>query len=117
MRKVSRWCGASRLSINRIGLAAVLFIIVSGAVSLYIAGLMRGFAFSSNFVELLLRKDRHPARDVRCADEVVARRAETRIHLIRRRRVARRGGLMSFNLAVMGLGATALLLGLWLLGS
>ena len=43
-------------AINRVGLAAMLFIIVSGAVSLYIAGLMRGFAFSNTFMELLFTK-------------------------------------------------------------
>jgi len=103
-------------AINRVGLAAVLFIIVSGAVSLYIAGLMRGFAFSNNFIELLSVK----IAILLAMFVVLTRswRAEPRLASSdpsQARGAARR--LIIFNLAVMGLGAAALLLGLCLLGS
>src|SRR5580704_5598334 len=42
--------------INRIGLAAMLFIVISGVVNIYIAGTMRRFAFSNAFVEILALK-------------------------------------------------------------
>ena len=42
--------------INRIGLGAMLFILASGIVNIYLAGLMRGFAFSTIFIELLFAK-------------------------------------------------------------
>src|ERR1700693_4712461 len=43
-------------AINRIGLGAMLFIVISGIVNIYIAGLMRRFAFSNAFIELLALK-------------------------------------------------------------
>ncbi len=39
--------------INRIGLGAMLFILLSGIVNLYLAGTMRGFSFSNTFAEVL----------------------------------------------------------------
>ncbi len=102
--------------INRIGLAAMLFIIVSGVVNIYIAGVARGFAFSNQFIVLLSVKIA-----ILCAMFVVLTgswRAEARLASkdhAQVRRAARR--LMIFNLAVIGLGGAALLMGLWLLGS
>ena len=103
-------------AIDRIGLGAMLFIIASGVVNIYVAGTMRNFAFSNAFVELLALKiaalggmfvmltlswRAEPALASR--DAVVARRAARR--------------LINFNLAVITLGGAALLMGLWLLGS
>ena len=103
-------------AIDRIGLGAMLFIIASGIVNIYLAGAMRNFAFSNAFVELLALKIAalggmfvmltlswrvEPA--LASHDAAVARRAARR--------------LIAFNLAVIGLGAAALLMGLWLLGS
>jgi len=103
-------------AINRVGFAALLFIIISGAVSLYIAGLMRGFAFSITFIELLFTKI---AILLAMLGVLTASwRAEPRLASSdpsQPRGAGRR--LIVCNLAVMGLGATALLLGLWLLGS
>lgn len=103
-------------AINRIGLGAMLFIIASGGVNIYIAGLTRGFAFSQSFIELLFAKiaillamfgvltaSWRAERRLASTDSSAARGAARR--------------LIIFNLAVMGLGATALLIGLWLLGT
>lgn len=103
-------------AINRIGLGAMLFIIVSGVVNIYLAGVTRGFAFSNNFIGLLLAKitillamfgvltaSWHAEPRLASTDPSEARGAARR--------------LIFFNLAVMGLGAAALLMGLWLLGS
>lgn len=103
-------------AINRIGLAAMLFIVASGVVNIYIAGVMRRFAFSNTFIELLSLKIA-----ILCAMFVMLTgswRAEARLASTdpsQVHRAARR--LIIFNLAVMGLGAAALLMGLWLLGS
>lgn len=102
--------------INRIGLAAMLFIIVSGAVNIYIAGLTRGFAFSNNFVGLLSAKIAILFAMFGVltaswrAETPLASTDQSQAHIAAYR-------LIIFNLAVMGLGGTALLLGLWLLGS
>jgi putative copper export protein len=102
--------------INRIGLAAMLFIVVSGVVNIYIAGLMRHFAFSNAFGEILaLKIAALSAMYVLLtlswrAEANLASSDQSQIH-----RAARR--LMMLNLAIIGLGATALLLGLWLLGT
>jgi len=102
--------------INRIGLGAMLFIIASGIVNIYIAGLMRGFAFSNTFIELLFAKigillamygvltiSWRADRMLMSPDPSDARRAARR--------------LIISNLAVIGLGGIALLIGLWLLGT
>ena len=103
-------------AINRIGLAAMLFIIVSGVVNIYLAGLTRGFAFSNNFIELLFAKI---AILLAMLGVLTASwRAEARLASTdpsQARSAAYR--LMLYNLAVIGLGAAALLIGLWLLGS
>ena len=103
-------------AINRIGLAAMLFIIVSGVVNIYLAGLTRGFAFSNNFIELLFAKI---AILLAMFGVLTASwRAEARLASTdpsQARSAAYR--LMRYNLAVIGLGAAALLIGLWLLGS
>ena len=61
--------------INRIGLGAMLFIVVSGIVNIYIAGLMRRLRVLQHFHRIAVREDRHPARDVWRADDVMARGA------------------------------------------
>ena len=102
--------------INRIGLGAMLFIVISGVVNIYIAGLMRRFAFSNAFVEILAAKI--AALSAMYVLLTLSWRAEANLASADRsqtHRAARR--LMMFNLAIMGLGATALLLGLWLLGT
>lgn len=103
-------------AINRIGLFAMLFIIGSGVVNIYLAGMTRRFAFSNNFIGLLSVKV--ALLSTMYVLLTLSWRAEERLastDLAQARRAARR--LVMFNLAVMGLGATALLLGLWLLGS
>jgi len=103
-------------AINRIGLAAMLFIVVSGAVNIYLAGLTRGFVFSDNFIELLFAKIAILLALFGVltaswrAEASLAATDASQAHGAARR-------LMLYNLAVMGLGAAALLLGLWLLGS
>jgi hypothetical protein len=102
--------------INRSGLGAMLFIVASGIVNVYIAGLMRGFAFSNTFIELLFLKigillamygvlttSWRAERMLMSSEPEVAHRAARR--------------LIVSNLAVMGLGGVALLIGLWLLGT
>ena len=102
--------------INRIGLVAMLFIVASGILNIYIAGLMRRFVFSNSFVELLaikiallsgmyvlLTMSWRAERRLASADSSEAHRAGRR--------------LIIFNLAIMALGASALLIGLWLLGT
>jgi hypothetical protein len=102
--------------IDRIGLAAMLFIVASGIVNIYIAGLMRRFVFSNSFVGLLaikiallsgmyvlLSMSWRAERRLVSTDPSEARSAGRR--------------LIIFNLAIMGLGTSALLMGLWLLGS
>jgi hypothetical protein len=103
-------------AINRIGLGAMLFIVISGIVNIYIAGLTRRFAFSNAFIALLALKI--AALSVMYVMLTLSWRAESQLassdasHL---HRAARR--LMSYNIAIAGLGAAALLMGLWLLGS
>ena len=103
-------------AIDRVGLAAFLFILLSGIVNLYIAGLTRNFSFSDTFLKVLAAKIgiylamfailtatfRAEAK-LQSPDATASQRAISRLLLL--------------NIAVMGLGATALLLGLWLLGS
>jgi hypothetical protein len=103
-------------AINRIGLVAMLFIIASGIVNIYIAGLMRGFAFSNAFIELLsIKIALLSAMYVLLTLSWRAERMLASTDLSQVHRAARR--LIIFNLAIVGLGATALLIGLWLLGS
>ncbi len=102
--------------INRIGLGAMLFIVASGIVNIYIAGLMRGFAFSNTFIELLFAKiaillAMYGVLTISWrAERMLMSSAPEVSH-----RAARR--LIASNLAVMGLGSIALLIGLWLLGT
>jgi hypothetical protein len=101
--------------INRIGLAAMLFIVASGILNIYLAGSMRRFVFSNTFVELLaikigilgamyvlLTQSWRGERQLRSATGSDATPAARR--------------LIICNVAIVGLGGTALLLGLWLLG-
>lgn len=103
-------------AINRIGLVAMLFIIVSGIVNVYLAGMMRNFVFSNTFVMILAIKIA-----ILCAMYVLlmqAWRAEPMLASIDAD-LARRatGRLIKFNLGFIALGGAALLMGLWLLGS
>ena len=103
-------------ALNRIGLASLLFIIASGIVNIYIAGLTRRFAFSNSFVVLLSLKI--AALAAMYVLLTLAWRAEPKLMASdspQARGAARR--LIRFNLAVVALGAAALLMGLWLLGS
>jgi hypothetical protein len=103
-------------AINRLGLFALLFIVVSGIVNIYIAGVMRKFAFSNSFIELLAIKIALlSAMYVLLTQSWRLEAKLASADLPKARAAARR--LVTFNFAVMGLGATALLLGLWLLGS
>ncbi len=102
--------------INRIGLGAMLFILASGIVNIYLAGLMRGFAFSTIFIELLVAKiaillAMYGVLTMSWRAERMLMSSEPEVS----HRAARR--LIVSNLAIMGLGAIALLMGLWLLGS
>ena len=65
--------------INRIGLVAMLFIVASGILNIYIAGLMRRFVFSNSFVELLAIKIALLSGDVCSADALMARGGEARV--------------------------------------
>jgi putative copper export protein len=103
-------------AIDRVGLAAFLFILLSGIVNLYIAGLMRNFSFSDTFIEVLTAKI--GVYLAMFAILTASFRAEAKLQspdaTASRRAISR---LLLLNIAVMALGATALLLGLWLLGS
>ena len=103
-------------AINRIGLGAMLFIVISGLVNIYIAGLMRRFSFSNAFIVVLALKI--AALSAMYVLLTLSWRAEATLassDASQVRRGARR--LMSYNIAIAGLGAAALLMGLWLLGS
>jgi hypothetical protein len=102
--------------INRIGLGAMLFIMVSGLVNIYVAGVMRGFTFSNTFIELLSMKI--AILGAMFVVLTLSFRLESKLASSDQSQVrgaARR--LVVFNLVVMALGAAALLIGLWLLGS
>jgi hypothetical protein len=103
-------------AINRIGLGAMLFIVVSGVVNIYIAGMMRRFAFSNTFLVVLSAKiallgamyyllivSWRTLHELKSLDEEQAPAAARR--------------LIMCNVAIAGCGGIALLLGLWLLGS
>ena len=103
-------------AIDRVGMAAFLFILLSGIVNLYIAGLMRNFSFSDTFIEVLAAKIgiylamfAILTASFRAEAMLSSPDATASQHAISR--------LLLLNIAVMALGATALLLGLWLLGS
>jgi len=102
--------------INRIGLGAMLFIVISGIVNIYIAGTARNFAFSNAFLVVLSMKiallgamyyllvvSWRTQHELRSLDDEDAPPAARR--------------LIMFNVAIAGCGGIALLLGLWLLGS
>lgn len=102
--------------INRVGLAAMLFIIVSGAVNIYLAGITRGFAFSNAFLVLLSAKIAIlGAMYVLLIASWRAQRELTSLRGPEAHHAARR--LIAYDLAIAGCGGLALLLGLWLLGS
>ena len=102
--------------INRIGLGAMLFIVASGVVNIYIAGTMRRFVFSNTFTALLAIKIAILAamygvlaQSFRAERMLLAPDPSNAAHAARRLIVA--------NAAIVGCGAAALLIGLWLLGA
>ena len=102
--------------INRIGLGAMLFIVVSGIVNIYIAGTARNFAFSNAFLVVLSAKIALLGAmyyllvvSWRTQHELKSRDEEDAAPAARR--------LIMYNVAIAGCGGIALLLGLWLLGS
>jgi putative copper export protein len=103
-------------AIDRVGLAAFLFILLSGIVNLYIAGRMRSFLFSDTFIEVLAAKI--GIYLAMFAILTASFRAEAKLQSPDATASARAiSRLLLLNVAVMLLGATALLLGLWLLGA
>ena len=81
-----------------------------------VAGLMRGFAFSNAFIELLsIKIALLSAMYILLTGSFRAERQLAATDLSQVHRAARR--LIIFNLAIVGLGAAALLMGLWLLGA
>jgi len=103
-------------AINRIGLGAMLFIVITGVVNIYLAGMTRRFQFSNAFVVLLSAKiallgamyffltiSWRAQHELKSSDRPRAHRAARR--------------LVAYNLAIAGCGGIALLLGLWLLGA
>ncbi len=103
-------------SINRIGLGAMLLIVLSGMVNFVLAGSERNYHFSSAFIAILFTKiallvamflllilSFRAELDFESADSSAVSRAMRRTMLC--------GG------AIAGCGAVAIVLGLWLLGS
>ena len=103
-------------AINRIGLGAMLFIVITGVVNIYLAGMTRRFQFSNAFVVLLSMKIALLGgmyfmliQSWRAQHELMASDRE------RAQRAARR--LIAYSIVIAGCGGLALLLGLWLLGA
>lgn len=103
-------------AINRVGVAAMLTVVGSGIINLMLAGAMRQFHFSQTFIAVLSAKiaiflvmfvvlsaSFRTARRLSGADTSEVARAGTR--------------LLILNGAVVAMGAGALVLGLWLVGS
>lgn len=103
-------------AINRVALVAMIFILLSGMLNIYIAGTMRRFSFSDTFVTVLAAKigiffamfglltsSFRAEANLSVADIEQSQRAFSRLIIL--------------NGAIIALGATALILGLWLLGS
>ena len=100
-------------AINRVALVAMIFILLSGMVNIYIAGTMRGFVFSKTFVTVLSAKI--GIFLAMFAILTALFRAEAKLSAEQSPSAFSR--LTILNGAVVALGATALMLGLWLLGS
>ena len=103
-------------AIVRLGLGAMVFIVVTGVGNIYLAGMARHFAFSDTFMVLLSAKI--ALLGAMYFLLIMAWRAHSDLKSSRgseAHRVARR--LTRCNLAIAGCGGVALLLGLWLLGS
>lgn len=103
-------------AINGVGVAAMLTVAGSGIVNLLLAGAMRQFHFSRAFIAILSTKvaifvvmfvllsaSFRAARRLSGTDDEEVTRAGTR--------------LLILNGAVVAMGAVALVLGLWLVGS
>lgn len=103
-------------AINGVGVAAMLTVVASGIVNLLIAGSMRRFDFSPTFIGVLSAKI--AIFLVMFVLLSASFRAARRLSSTDRSEVARAGmRLLILNGAVVAMGATALVLGLWLLGS
>jgi hypothetical protein len=103
-------------AVNRVAVAAMLIVVASGIVNLMLAGSMRQFHFSRTFIAVLSAKiaiflvmfallsaSFRAARRLSNADSPEATRPGMR--------------LLILNGAVVAMGAAALVLGLWLVGS
>lgn len=103
-------------AINRIGLAAMLLIVISGLINIFLAGAQRDFHFSSAFVAVLCTKIAilivmfllliagfRAELDLESHDSAAFARALRR--------------MLAFDGAIAACGALATILGLWLLGS
>ncbi len=101
-------------AINRIGLGAMLLIVLTGLVNIFLAGTQRGFHFSNPFIAILFIKIAILIAmfllliaSFRAEPDLEGRDSAARA--IRR--------MLYFEDAIAALGALAIVLGLWLLGS
>jgi putative copper export protein len=103
-------------AINRVALLAMIFILLSGMVNIYIAGTMRRFSFSNTFVAVLGAKI--GIFLAMFALLTASFREETKLSASSIEQSERAfSRLILLNGGMIALGATALILGLWLLGS
>lgn len=103
-------------SINRIGLAAMLLIVVTGLVNIFLAGSERGYHFSSVFVAVLCAKI--AILIVMFLLLIASLRAEVDLDSPDPAALTRTlWRMLYFDGAIAAVGALAMILGLWLLGS
>ena len=103
-------------AINGVGVAAMLTVVASGIVNLLLAGSMRRFHFSQTFIAVLSAKI--AIFLVMFVLLSASFRASRRLSSADTSEVARAGTRLLFlNGAVVAMGAAALILGLWLVGS
>jgi putative copper export protein len=102
--------------INRLGVAAVVVLVVTGAVNLVLADSAQRHSFSGAFLTVLGVKA--GLLLAMCAVLAAAFRAERKLNAANAGDAQRASvRLMVFNGAIVAMGGTALILGLWLLGS
>jgi len=109
-------------AINRIGLFAMVAVVLTGIINTFVAGEMRNFAFSQSFVVVLALKIVALAAMIvilnRCvrAHRIIAAEADAEIS--GRNAIAKaRTQLIVGNSLVAAIGGLAMILGLWLLGT
>ena len=100
--------------VNRIGFAAIATILVTGIANVFSAGAERGYRFSPQFLAVLGAKV--AVFVAMFAVLAASMRTESRMHQIETDAALTRR-LLIFNGLVAALGAIALGLGLWLMGS